>query len=448
MEKRIDFTTGKIVGPLLKFAIPVLFALFLQAMYGAVDLLIVGQFAMPADVSAVSTGSQLMTTLTNIFSSLCMGMTIFIGQKIGEKKADESGKIIGSGIFIFVLMGLILTIILPIFSKKLATVMHAPAEAFNLTADYIKICGAGMIVIVAYNLIGGIFRGLGDSNTPLITVLIACVFNILGDLLLVPVFGLGAKGAAMATVLAQFISVVMSIIMIKRKELPFKVNKTMIKWNKNITKKIFALGTPIALQELLVGASFLVILAIVNSIGLNESAGVGVAEKVCIFIMLVPSSFMQSMSAFVAQNRGAGKISRAMKGFKVAVGISFLFGFCMFLIAFFKGDILAGLFSSDKKVVFSAAEYLKAYAIDCLLTCFLFCFVGFYNGMEYTLFVMIEGSIGALLVRVPVSYLMSKVRPVSLFKIGLAIPCSTVVQIILCFGFLFYLKRRGILWKK
>lgn len=277
MEKRIDFTSGRIVGPLLKFAGPVLLALFLQAMYGAVDLLIVGKFASSADVSAVSTGSQIMMTITNILSSLCMGMTILLGQKIGEKRAEEGGRIVGSGLVMFLTVGIVLSFVLPLLAPQLAGIMHAPEAAYDLTVQYIRICGGGAVVIIAYNLIGGIFRGLGDSNTPLVTVLIACIFNIAGDLTLVAVFHMGTAGAAIATVAAQLISVVISYILISKKTLPFEFRRKMVRWDGRIIRRILILGTPIAVQDFLVGVSFLVILAIVNSIGLTESAGVQTA---------------------------------------------------------------------------------------------------------------------------------------------------------------------------
>ena len=434
MERSKDFTEGRILAPLLLFVMPVLFALFLQAMYGAVDLLVVGKFGEAADVSAVSTGSQIMMTLTNLVSSLAMGMTIYIGQKIGEKDTKESGRIVGTGILFFLLIGINLTILIPLLSGQLAGIMNAPEEAFELTAGYVRICGMGSIVIISYNLIGSIFRGLGDSRTPLITVVIACACNIGGDLLLVAGFDMGTRGAAIATVFAQFVSVVISFILIRRKALPFEISRDSFRLDGAIIKKIFSLGAPIALQDLLVGISFLVILAIVNSLGLIPSAGVGVAEKVCAFIMLVPAAFMQAMSAFVAQNRGAGKPKRAVRGLWYAIGVSFFFGLVMGWLSFFHGDLLSGIFAKDTEVIFAAADYLKAYAIDCLLTCFLFCFIGFFNGMEYTRFVMIQGIVGAFLVRVPVSFLMSRVEPVSLFRIGLATPCSTILQILLCIG--------------
>ena len=442
MAEQKNFTEGKILVPLLKFAIPVLFALFLQSLYGAVDLMIVGKFADPADVSGVSTGSQIMMTLTNLVSSLSMGMTVFLGQKIGERKASEGGEIVANGIKLFLSIGIFLTVFISLMAGNLANIMNAPKEAFDLTVSYIRICGVGAIVIITYNLIGSIFRGLGDSVTPLITVAIACVCNIAGDLILVAGFDMGTKGAAIATVLAQLISVLISLWLISKKELPFKLDKTCFKSGKGIIKKIVFIGAPIALQDFLVGISFLVILAIVNSLGVIASAGVGVAEKVCAFIMLIPSAFAQSMSAFVSQNRGAGRYDRAFKGLKYAIGVSFIFAVLMFYSGFFHGDLLAGIFAKDAEVVAASWDYLKAYAIDCLFTCFLFCFIGFFNGMEYTRFVMAQGIVGAFLIRIPVSYIMSKQEPVSLFHIGLATPCSTVTQIAMCFLCLFYLKKK------
>lgn len=442
MEQNLDLTHGKILSPLLRFALPVLLALFLQSMYGAVDLLVVGKFAEPADVSSVSTGSMLMMTLTNIVSSLGVGMTIYLGQKIGEKKPRECGQIIGSGLILFLAMGIALTVFVTAGANLLAGTMRAPAEAFSRTAAYIRICGAGSLAIIAYNLIGSVFRGLGDSKTPLYTVMIACACNIGGDLLLVAVFHMGAAGAATATVFAQLVSVVISLVLIRKATLPITMERCMLRWDRAVVRKIVSLGTPIALQDFLVGISFLVVLAIVNGLGVTASAGVGVAEKVCAFIMLVPLAFMQSMSAFVAQNRGAGRLDRADKALEYAIGVSVIFSVTMAWLSYFHGDLLSWIFAKDAEVIAASAQYLKAYALDCLLTSFLFCFIGYFNGMELTRFVMIQGLVGAFLVRVPVSFFMSRWEPVSLFRVGLSTPCSSLVQILLCFGCMAYLKKK------
>ena len=441
-EQTNTFTEGKILQPLILFALPVLFALFLQAMYGAVDLLIVGKFASPADVSAVSTGSQIMMTLTNLVSSFAMGTTVLLGQQIGCGERKKGGETVGTAIILFAVIAAAMTLILVVFAPQISGIMNAPEEAFDKTVNYVRICGAGMMVIIAYNLIGCIFRGLGDSRTPLVTVAIACVCNIAGDLLLCAGFHMGTEGAAFATVFAQIISVVISFWLISKKTLPFELHRENIRINGSLLKKMTGLGAPIALQDLLVSISFLIILAIVNSMGVTASAGVGVAEKVCAFIMLISSAFMQSISAFVAQNYGAGRMDRAKKALYYGAGVSFAIGVAMFFLAFFHGDILAGIFSSDPEVIAAAVEYLKAYGIDCMFTAIFFCYTGFYNGIGMTKFVMIQGIIGAFGVRVPVSYFMSKQSWATLFHIGLATPLSSVLQLILCVGCMIYLKKK------
>ena len=440
-----NFTEGRILAPLVRFALPVLLALFLQSMYGAVDLLVVGRFGAPADVSAVSTGSHIMMTLTNLVSSLAMGATILLGRQIGEGNAGKGGETIGACIVLFGIIALIMTALIAPGAGAIASVMQAPAEAFDLTVTYVRICGAGTLVIIAYNLIGSVFRGIGDSATPLMTVAIACGCNIAGDLLLVAGFHMGTAGAAIATVFAQAVSVMISLLLIRRKALPFQLQRSHIRFDRHIVSEVVGLGLPIALQDLLVGISFLVIQAIVNSLGVVPSAGVGVAEKVCGFIMLVPSSFSQAMAAFVAQNAGANRYDRAVKALRYGIGVSFLIAILMFYLAFFRGDLLAGLFSKDREVILAAADYLRSYGIDCLLTPIFFCFIGFYNGIGMTRFVMLQGIVSAFCVRVPVSYLMSRRVPVSLFHIGLATPFSSSLQIVMCLSFMAYLRKKEVI---
>ena len=414
MEHTADFTKGRILTPLLRFAIPVLGALFLQAMYGAVDLLIVGKFATTADVSAVATGSMMMQSITTALTSLAMGITILLGQKLGEGKKKEAGAVIGAGIMLFFLIAVIFTVL------------------FVTGASLV----AGILFIVAFNTLGSIFRGIGDSKTPLLTVAIACVFNIGLDLFFVAVLHWGAAGAALATVLSQAVSVFISLIVISKRKMDVTFSKKDIRFHKEHIKKILTFGIPVSLQDLLVNISFLVIMAIVNSLGLTQSAGVGIAEKVCAFLMLIPIAYMQSLSSFIAQNVGAGKMDRAYRALLYSIATSFVTAMFMFYLAFFHGSWLSGLFANDTAVIAMAADYLKAYAIDCLLTAELFCFNGFFSGMGRTNFVMVQGFIGAFLVRIPVSFLMSRLPHVSLFYIGLATPISTFIQISICGAYL------------
>lgn len=435
MKKTLSFTEGKIFSPLIRFALPVLLALFLQTMYGAVDLLIVGQFGGEMStvyVSAVSTGSTVMQAITVVITGLAMGLTVFVGKEIGAGERGKAGKIIGSGIVLFGIIAIAVTALMITFAQPLARIMHAPEEVLGQTVLYITICSAGAVFIVAYNLLGSIFRGIGDSKMPLITVAIACVLNIGGDLLLVAVFRMGAAGAATATIFAQAVSVVISVLIIRKKTLPFDFSVEDIRPQAAFIKEMLKLGVPIALQDLLVNITFLVIIALVNDLGLTESAGIGVAEKLCGFLMLVPSAFMQSMSAFVAQNMGARKPERARKALLCGIVLSFVVSMIMAYFTFFHGGLLAGIFAKDAATISAAADYLRAYALDCLLTSFLFCFIGYFNGCSRTTFVMIQGIIGAFGVRLPISWIMSRQVGATLFQIGLATPSSSLVQIILC----------------
>lgn len=442
MQKNSNFTEGKILLPLMKFMLPVLAALVLQALYGAVDLLVVGQYSSAEAVSAVATGSQIMHTITAIITGLAMGVTILIGHQRGQKDDGAAGDTIGSGICLFLVVGAAITLLMLLITRPFVQLMQAPPEAFESTVAYVMVCSAGTLFIAAYNVLGSIFRGIGDSKTPLMAVCIACGANIALDMLFVAVFHMGAAGAAWATTISQGLSVIISLLVIRRRGLGFAFSKNQIRFNKALIRRILTLGAPCALQDLLVSLSFLIILAIVNTLGVNESAGVGVAEKLCMFIMLVPSSYMQAMSAFVAQNIGAGKPDRAKKTMYYGMISSLMFGVVMAYVAFFHGQSLARIFARDEAIILNAAEYLKAYGIDTMLVSFLFCFMGYFNGCDRTAFVMAEGLIGAFVVRVPLSYMMSLREGARLFDIGVAIPCSTVVQILLCIWYFRRMERQ------
>ncbi|MFI3170832.1 MAG: MATE family efflux transporter [Eubacteriales bacterium] len=440
MERSLS--EGKVLPTLLKFTIPIMMALFLQIAYGAVDLLIVGRFGSVADVSGVTIGSQLMQTITNIITGVAMGTTILLGQYIGAGQAEESGKIMGASIALFGTIAGVLTVVLLILNGSFVSIMQTPAESIEQTSTYLMICSCGTIFIIAYNILGSVFRGIGDSKTPLIAVGIAFVCNVIGDLVLVAGFQLGAAGAAIATVTAQSISVIISLIIIRRKELPFTFSVKYIRFHKEYVKKVLMLGVPIGLQSGLVNISFLAITAIVNGMGVVISAGVGVTEKLTGFIMLVPGAFMQSLSAFVAQNYGAGQDRRAKQGLFYAIGISFAIGLVMSYFCVFHGHVLTNIFAADAAVSAAAVEYLKAYAFDTVFVTIMFSMTGYFNGLGKTKFVMIQGIVGAFGVRIPLAFLISSLPNSTLFMVGLATPSSTVLQIVLCVAYYRYLKRQ------
>ena len=333
-----------------------------------------------------------------------MGITVLIARYLGEKRPERIGAVIGGGTVVFTMMSVVLFIAMVGFARPISVLMQAPAEAVDLTASYVRICGAGIFFIVAYNLLSAIFRGLGDSKSPLLFVLVACIVNIIGDLVLVAGLHMDAAGAAIATVTAQALSVVFAVMLLLKKDLPFAITKKEFRLNPQC-RKFLKIGLPLALQEFLTQISFLALCAFVNRLGLEASSGYGVACKIGNFAMLVPSSLMQSMASFVSQN------------------------------------VLCSAFSTDAAVIQNGFAYLKGFAPETLVTAILFSMVGYFNGNNKTVWVMTQGLIQTLLVRLPLAYFMSIQPNASLTKIGLAAPVATTVGIVLNIGFFIYLNR-------
>ena len=422
--------------------LPVLGALVLQAAYGAVDLLVVGRFGSTSGLSAVSTGSQVLNLVTFVVTQLAMGVTVLIARYLGEKRPEQIGSVIGGAAVIFTLLSAILFVGLVGFARPISVLMQAPAEAVNLTASYVRICGGGIFFIVAYNLFSAIFRGLGDSKSPLLFVLVACVVNIVGDLALVAGLGMDAAGAAIATVLAQAVSVVLAVVLLLKKHLPFTLRRTDFRPNPQC-RKVLDVGLPLALQECLTQISFLALCAFVNRLGLEASSGYGVASKIVNFAMLIPSALMQSMASFISQNIGAGKHQRARQTLRTGIGIGLFFGLFVFALVLCKGDLLCSFFTTDAPVIANGYAYLKGFALETILTAILFSIIGYFNGSGKTVFVMAQGLFQTLLVRLPMAYIMSIQPNASLTMIGLAAPTSTAVGIVLNVGFYLWWTRKG-----
>lgn len=446
-DNNMDFTTGSIFRKLSGFMLPILGALVLQTMYGAVDILVVGWFGTDESISAVSTGSSLINMIVFILSGLAMGVTVLMGRYIGEGKKEHIGRVIGGAILTFFAIALVLTIVLVCFAPGLASLMQAPPAAHDKTVLYIRICGGGIVFIIGYNLVSSIFRGMGNSRMPLLFVGIACVINVFADLLFVAVFHWDIAGAALATVMAQAVSLILSVWMCRKIELPFKFLKSDICLSPEV-KKFVLLGLPIAFQELLTQISFMCLLAFINGMGSTEairlasSSGYGIANKITAIIMLVPSALMQSMSSFIAQNVGAGKERRAQKAMGYGMLLGGTIGIVMTAAAFFGGQALSSLFTDNIAYQMKAAEYLQGFSLEAIVTSILFSFIGYYNGHNQTMFVMIQGMAQSFLVRLPMAYIMSQKMQDSLVYIGAAAPTATVFGILINFiYFLFYSKK-------
>ena len=438
---RNNFLSGPILPPLIRFALPLMLSLLLQAFYGGVDLAVVGQFAPTASVSAVATGSQVMQSITVLISGLTMGVTVLLGKAIGAKDSQTAGQVVAGQIKLFSFAAIFLTLSMIVFAPMAARLMNVPEAALPETIRYIRICSAGIIFITAYNGISGIFRGLGNSRSPFLFVLIACLVNVALDLLFVAVFHMAASGAALATIIAQAVSVIFSICYIRRHPLPFSV---LEQWqnSKHSIQRILKVGSPIALQDFLSNLSFLIITSIVNTLGLIASAGVGISENLFVFLSIIPMAFMSALSTFVAQNMGAGNKKRADQSLFMAQSISICFGAVMFALTFFAGGFLSSFFTNDPNVLAASTQYLYGSSLEYLMIPLTFCFLGYFNGREHTNFVMAQGLFSAFLVRIPLSYFLSRLPNTGMFLISLAVPVSAFVNLFLCAGYFLLLRRK------
>lgn len=438
--RTVQLTSGRVGPALLRFACPFLIASLLQALYGAADLFVVGQFASSAAVSAVAIGSQVMQTITGIVLGISMGGTVLIGNRKGAQDDEGVAQAIGTLSVLFAVIAVLLTPVMLFSANGAISIMHTPEAAVSLTYQYIMTCACGIPFIVGYNAVSAIFRGLGDSKTPVYFIAIAAAINVILDFLLVGVFHMSAAGAALATISAQGISFLSALFYMKRKGFPFPFGKRHFRLNMAAAGKILKVGSPLALQDALVNVSFLTITAIINTMGLIASAAVGVVEKVIVFAMLPPSAFSSAVAAMTAQNMGAKKPERALKTLRCGILCSLIFGigFCTFS-QFFAPTVTA-IFSNDSAVIASAALYLRAYSIDCICVSFVFCMNAYFSGCGKSFFSLVHSMIATFGVRIPVSYFMSTIPGVSLYQIGFAAPLASIVSITICSGYFLWQK--------
>lgn len=434
---------GKIFPTLIKFALPFLGVSLLQALYGAADLLIVGQFSNSEGISAVAIGSQVMQTITGIVLGLTTGGTILLGQFLGAKKDEDMAETIGNMIWLFSILAIILTVLMLIFTGNIVKLMNTPKESFVFTKQYLFICSCGIPFIIGYNAVSGVFRGFGDSKKPFIFVAIACVINITLDLVFVAIFHMGAAGAAAATIIAQGVSFILAIIFLRKRGFEFSFNKKHITFKKDKYLKILQFGAPIALQDGLINVSFLIITIIINTMGVTASASLGVVEKILGFAMLPPGAFSAAIAVMTAQNIGAGKKERAKSVLYKGIQCSLVFGIAVWGYCQITPENITRIFTSDTAVIEASALYLKSFSLDCVLVCYVFCMNAFFSGCGHSSFAMIHSLLATFGIRIPVSFLLSNTVEVSLYTMGFAAPSASILSILMCF---IYMKSRR--WEK
>ena len=441
-----DLTSGSVWKNIVYFSLPYLLSYFLQTLYGLADLFIVGQFDGVASTTAVSIGSQVMHMLTVMIVGLAMGTTVNIGRAVGARDSQKASKVVGNTTVLFVGVSVVLAVVLLVLVQPIVRVMSTPAEAVEGTVRYLTICFIGIPFITAYNVIASIFRGLGDSKSPMYFIAVACVANIALDYLFIGALHMGPAGAALGTTLSQTISVAVSLLVILKKKTGISVKRADFRPERVTMGQVLKIGVPIAAQDGFIQVAFIIITIIANRRGLSVAAAVGIVEKIISFLFLVPSSMLSTVSALGAQNMGAGKYERADQILRYAMGIAVGFGLIVSLLIQIIAGPVVGLFTTDATVILLGAQYIRGYIWDCIFAGVHFSFSGYFCAYGKSEISFVHNLIAILCVRIPGVYLTSKIFPDTLFPMGLATATGSLLSVIICmiaFGRLKKQKRKS-----
>ena len=446
MEKNL--TSGSVFQNIVWFSLPYLLSYFLQTLYGMADLFIIGQFEGVAGTTAVSIGSQVMHMITVMIVGLAMGSTVSIAQAVGANNKKQASLSVGNTVTLFMGLSVVMAAVLLLFVRPIVSVMSTPEEAVSGTVLYLTICFLGIPFITAYNIISSIFRGLGDSKSPMYFIAVACVANIVLDYLFIGYFHLGPAGAALGTTLAQAVSVVIALIAIMKQRSGITLEKSDFRPRKSVMGQLLQIGIPVALQDGFIQIAFIVITIIANRRGLSAAAAVGIVEKMISFLFLVPSSMLSTVSALCAQNIGAGKEDRARATLRYAIMIAAGFGILVSILIQFIAEPAVGLFTTDATVRMMGGQYIRGYIFDCIFAGIHFSFSGYFCACGRSEFSFLHNIIAILLVRIPGVYLTSKLFPATLFPMGIATACGSLLSVCICVIVYLWLRKHGTERKK
>lgn len=436
-----DLTTGSVFKTILYFSLPYLLSYFLQTLYGMADLFIIGQYCGVESTTAVSIGSQVMHMLTVMIVGLAMGSTVMIGRAAGAKEKQKINLAVGNTAALFMSLSIVCTVLLLLAVRGIVAVMSTPEEAVEGLVRYLTICFIGIPFITAYNIISSIFRGMGDSKSPMYFIAIACAFNIVLDYLFIGLMGLGTEGAALGTTLSQTISVLVSFVMIQKRGMIPGLSRVDFRPQKAVLGNILKVGVPVAIQDGFIQIAFIVITVFANRRGLNDAAAVGIVEKLIGILFLIPSSMLSTVSALSAQNIGAGRHDRARDTLKYATMIAVSFGLLASIIMQFMAEGAVGLFAEDKEVILLGGQYMRGYVWDCIFAGVHFCFSGYFCAYGLSMISFIHNSLSIVCARIPLAYIAAKYFTDSLLPMGIAAPAGSILSVVICVTALLWMRR-------
>ena len=440
---RKNLTQGSIVGNIRTFSVPYMLAYFLQILYGLADLFIIGQYCGVDSTTAVSNGAQVMYMVTVVLIGLAMGTTVLTARAVGAKDSAQVRAVVGNTVTMFAVIAVVLMVVLLCLRGWIVGVMDTPTEAASGMEHYLTICFIGIPFILAYNIIAAIFRGLGDSKSPMYFVAVACVVNILLDYVFIGALGLGAMGAALGTTLSQAASVLFALYSIHSHKGALDISRSDLRPQRDVMKHILKIGLPISMQDGFIQVSFLAITVIANGRGLVDAAAVGIVEKLIGLVFIVPSAMLSTVSAISAQSIGANKMPRAKQTMRTAMLISSVYGFAVAITLQLIPQAAVGLFTSDLQVLAQGSDYLRGYVWDCVFAGIHFCFSGFFTACGYAMISFLHNSISIVCARVPLAWLSSVLYPDSLYPMGLSTCAGSLISCLICIGAYWWLKRMG-----
>ena len=442
MERNL--TSGSVLKNIIYFSLPYMLSYFLQTLYGMADLFIIGQFDGVAGTTAVSNGSQVMYMLTVIIVGLAMGTTVNIGKAVGRHDREDISRIIGNTATLFMTISVVLMVVLILLVRLIVSVIGTPSQAVEGSVNYLTVCFIGIPFITAYNIISSIFRGMGDSKSPMYFIATACFANIVLDYLFMGVLKLGPTGAALGTTLSQTLSVLITLIYIRKKNTGIELEKSDLKPDKETIGKILKTGIPVSLQDGFIQVAFIIITVIANHRGINDAAAVGIVEKVIGVLFIVPSSMLATVSALSAQNIGAKKYDRAEKTLRYTIILTVSYGIVVATITQFISKLIISLFSPDSTVILLGSEYLTGYSWDCIFAGIHFCFTGYFCAYGKSYIGFVHNIISILFIRIPGSYLASAMFSDTLLPMGFAASAGSVLSILICVGAFIWLKTHSL----
>jgi len=437
LNTQAPLTRGPIFPTLVKFSLPILGSVFLQALYGVGDLVIIGQFADYTSVSAVATGSQVIEALMVTISGLTASITVLVGQYIGAKKGQEAAKTVGTSIAIFSAFAILITALMLAFSQQIAVLMQAPLAAFEQTVTYLQICSTSILFVTGFNIIISILNGQGDSKRPFLFAIATWVINVIGDLLLVGVFKMGTAGSAVTNVIGQGLALLLAFISIRKSGFSFEFHRTHIRFDGKKAKEILKIGIPLATKNNLIMVSLLVVTSIINGMGLVSSAAAGAVGRLSSFAMVPSLAFLIAVEAFVAQNIGANQGSRARKGMFYGIACAFSLGMLFYISFNLADNLMMSFFTREAAVIEAGIRYIRTASVDILLLSILLPLEGYLNGFGKTAFVMIQTLVTTFLVRIPMAYYFSIQPGATLFEIGFALIASSIIGILMLVTFIY-----------